>query len=647
MLGENHMLGVNDSNNRVYTWGDNTYKQLGNQQAVQNGSSAITSPSDSSFASSAHLVAIDSADYNFIDVASGTNHSIGIVVAESEVDKATQGTVYAWGDNSKGQLGQGTATGSSAALLSVKKSDGTAITNAVAVAAAADYSMALTTDGTVYVWGDNTYGVAGSGSKGGTVTYATAVSGITGDGTLTSISSIAATKTNAVAVGTNGRVYSWGANDNGQIGDASYFERLYPVMQSDVTSIESVAAGIGFVVALSEEGNMYAWGANESGQLGNSTYDEQLVPVATGANSKLTIRSAKIVTNTNAGEIVTSEEFTTFAMLEASSEIETVAEFEAEVSADDADNDGSISLMSASVSLFSKTDDTEYDTLNTVPRTITLTNDSSGNIQQFVLDKDAVYDEFRYYLNLVSETGSDEFKVEDIYMIAADSTLFSVDDDWIVTPTQKAIDNKYAVTTLIIQDRTRNISQTFELEYMTTAIDGDSTTQTIETAPMVASNAHNSIALMSDGTVWTWGDNTYGQLGNKSNEASYIPVQVRNPISDKYLTDVIKVAQGAYHSVALTSDGQVYTWGLGASGQLGNGSTDNSTIPVAVVNGDTALSGIVDIAAGEDFTAALDENGYVWMFGNNEDGLLGINKTDDIQLTPQRVLAGKSKSTSS
>ncbi len=166
-----------------------------------------------------------------------------------------------------------------------------------------------------------------------------------------------------------------------------------------------------------------------------------------------------------------------------------------------------------------------------------------ATFSNFVLDKNAVYDEMRFYLNTDSETGNDEFKVEDIYMIPADTSLFSVDDNWIVTPTQKAIDSKYAVTTLIVQDRTRNIAQTFELEFRATKRDDEEFGKDILAAPMVASNSFNSIALMSDGTVWTWGDNTYGQLGNNSVTPSSMPVQVRNPISDGYLDGIVKVAQ--------------------------------------------------------------------------------------------------------
>ena len=156
--------------------------------------------------------------------------------------------VYAWGDNTYGQLGQNTSGSSSAVLQAVKKSNGESITNAVAVAAADNYSLALTADGIVYAWGDNTYGVMGNGTKGGIQKSAVAVAGVTGDGTLEGIYAIAASPKTAVAISKDGHVYSWGNNDNGQIGDATHFERLYPVMQSDINNAKAVSAGDGYTV---------------------------------------------------------------------------------------------------------------------------------------------------------------------------------------------------------------------------------------------------------------------------------------------------------------------------------------------------------------------------------------------------------------
>ena len=111
----------------------------------------------------------------------------------------------------------------------------------------------------------------------------------------------------------------------------------------------------------------------------------------------------------------------------------------------------------------------------------------------------------------------------------------------------------------------------------------------------IAAGGHNwcagghSLALKSDGTVWAWGSNYYGQLGNGTNTDSNVPVPVSN------LTGVVAIAAGGSHSLALKSDGTVWAWGSNDYGQIGNASARGATnVPLPVVN----LAGVVAIAAG-------------------------------------------------
>ena len=124
----------------------------------------------------------------------------------------------------------------------------------------------------------------------------------------------------------------------------------------------------------------------------------------------------------------------------------------------------------------------------------------------------------------------------------------------------------------------------------------------------------HSIALKSDGTVWTFGRNDYGQLGDGSNTYRNIPVQLNG------LSDVIAIAGGNYHSLlALKSDGTVWAWGYNGYGQLGNGTNSNSNAPVQVNN----INGIIAISAGGDHSLALKSDSTVWTWGRNSEGQLG------------------------
>ena len=84
------------------------------------------------------------------------------------------------------------------------------------------------------------------------------------------------------------------------------------------------------------------------------------------------------------------------------------------------------------------------------------------------------------------------------------------------------------------------------------------------------------MALKSDGTVWAWGDNGYGQLGDGTTTDRTTPVQVSG------LSGVTAIAAGCYHTVALKSDGTVWAWGYNGYGQLGDGTTTQRTTPVQV-----------------------------------------------------------------
>ncbi|WP_024628115.1 hypothetical protein, partial [Bifidobacterium sp. A11] len=101
----------------------------------------------------------------------------------------------------------------------------------------------------------------------------------------------------------------------------------------------------------------------------------------------------------------------------------------------------------------------------------------------------------------------------------------------------------------------------------------------------ISAGGDNSLAVGSDGNAYAWGNNYYGQLGNNTTSNLSVPVHVRDPASP---TDASKglqatqVSAGYSHSLALDSDGNAYAWGYNRYGQLGNGTTSPSTVPVPV-----------------------------------------------------------------
>jgi alpha-tubulin suppressor-like RCC1 family protein len=138
--------------------------------------------------------------------------------------------------------------------------------------------------------------------------------------------------------------------------------------------------------------------------------------------------------------------------------------------------------------------------------------------------------------------------------------------------------------------------------------------QGLTNAIAIAGGGQHSLAVRRDGTVWAWGYNYYGELGNGTTTIhSTVPVQVQG------LTDAIAIAGGGYHSLVVKSDGTVWAWGLNDHGQLGNGTITNSRVPVLV----QGLTNVVAIAGGMDHNLALRSDGTVWAWGYNGNGQLG------------------------
>ena len=164
---------------------------------------------------------------------------------------------------------------------------------------------------------------------------------------------------------------------------------------------------------------------------------------------------------------------------------------------------------------------------------------------------------------------------------------------------------------------------------------GDGTTTTGSNVPVYASSLTgiiaisggglHSLSLKDDSTVWAWGRNLEGQLGNSTNTNSNVPVQVNS------LTGITAVAGGGYHSLALKSDSTVWVWGSNIYGQLGNGTTTSSNVPLQV----SSLTGVVAIAAGLNHSLALKKDSTVWAWGSNSWGQLGDGTTTDRDLPVQ------------
>ncbi|KPA12209.1 BNR repeat domain protein, partial [Candidatus Magnetomorum sp. HK-1] len=252
--GNGHSIAL-ESNGTVWTWGKNEAGQLGNGSSGTNLSSAY------------HML-------NFSDVtaiAAGGNHNLAL---------KSDGSVWAWGDNSRAQLGDNTITNRSTPVQVLDSNATGYLEDIIAIAAGSTHSMALKSDGTVWVWGENSQGQAGQGSTGTTYFYTPIqVMGIDGIGYLGDIEAIAAGEGHNIALTSEGNVVAWGSNADGQLGDNSYTNRYYPVLVYDLTDVQSIDAGNSHNIVVKTDSSVWAWGKNTSGQLGDSSTSGKENPI--------------------------------------------------------------------------------------------------------------------------------------------------------------------------------------------------------------------------------------------------------------------------------------------------------------------------------------------------------------------------------
>jgi hypothetical protein len=206
----------------------------------------------------------------------------GAARAHAPAAAASAASALAWGDNSAGELGDGTLRGSGVPV-------GVAgLSGIQAIAAGGRHDLALLSNGTVMAWGDDTFGQLGNGvaSANGDSEAPAAVGGLSG------VTAVAAGEEHSLALLSNGTVLAWGDNAEGQLGDGSTTSSAVPVAVTGLTGVEAIAAGSLFSLALLSNGTVMSWGSNIEGQLGDDSLTNSDVPVPVQGLTGVTAISA-------------------------------------------------------------------------------------------------------------------------------------------------------------------------------------------------------------------------------------------------------------------------------------------------------------------------------------------------------------------
>ena len=232
------------SDGTVWAWGFNAYGELGN--GTNSGYNPNPTP---------------------VQV-SGLNGVVAIADGGSGLALKSDGTVWAWGYNGSGQLGDGTTTNH---YTPVQVSG---LNGVIAVSGGDGTSLALKSDGTVWAWGVNDFGQLGDGTEDyNSHPVPVQVSGLDG------VVAIDGTFDHSLALKSDGTVWAWGYNGYGQLGDGTIIDRYTPVHVNGLNGVVAVAGGLDYSLALKPDGTVWSWGYNGYGELGDGTTSERNSPV--------------------------------------------------------------------------------------------------------------------------------------------------------------------------------------------------------------------------------------------------------------------------------------------------------------------------------------------------------------------------------
>ena len=556
-------------------------------------------------------------------ISGGMRHSLGL---------KSDGTVWAWGWNRYGQLGNGSNTDSNVPVQAY------GLNGVMSVSAGGDHSVALKPDGTVWVWGDNTFGQCGTGNWGNTYNTPIPVPGLTG------IVSVSAGGAHSLALKADGTVWAWGWNSNGQLGNATTTDSNVPVQVWGLTGVRAIYARGSHSIALTSGGTVWSWGDNDYGQLGNGTNLDANVPVQ--------IPGLTGVTSISAGS------FHSLALK----------------------SNGTLSAWGRNnFGQFGNGNNTDSNVPVQVPALSGIKAVSAGGVHSLALMSDGTVRAwgYNYWGQLGNGNNSDSnvpAQVPNLTEIVAVSgglghsiALKSDGTMWIWGADEYGQLGDWCNAGRSVPSKSVNIllgqhAATSGGEVHSLAVKGDGTVwgwgsndfgqigssrKTYSTIPLqvaesdiylpeyarltgvvsVSGGQHHSLALKADGTVWAWGDNQYGQRGPMPNNI-VIPLIIPN------LPGIVSMAAGENHSLAIKADGTVWAWGRNNYGQLGNGIWAISPGPLGQVSG---LEGIVEISAGVEHSIALKSDGTVWTWGRNQMGQLGIGNWADWSTIPLQV----------
>ena len=491
-------------------------------------------------------------------VSAGGSHTIAI---------SQSGSLWAFGLNNAGQLGDGTVVTKNSPVQI-----GT-LTTWVSASAGASHTMALKSDGTLWGWGLNNLSQLGNGSSFPNQSSPIQI------GTLANWVNISAGNSHVLALKNDGTLWSWGYNGTGELGgNISTFSRNSPVQVGGDTNWSKISAGGGVSFALKTNGTIWGWGDNNQGAVGDNTNVTRSSPVQIGTRNDWT--------NISEGNPAGLTGFATRS-------------------------DGTLWAWGYAIShqlgIFHPASE-----IAKVMTQRKFTNLSAGGSHSMAVSDDGTLWGWGQNINGQLGTGNTTSTTSSPVQIG---TL----NNW------SKVFSAYAYTTSIKTNGTLwawGVNNNYGQLGLGDKVSRSSPVQigTLTNWSTIAVGNNHALALKTDGTIWSWGYNGNGELGQSIvtsiNRSSPVQIGTRN--------DWTWIGAGSNHSMAVRSDGTLWTWGSSVRGEGGRGTTTAVSSPVQV----GTLTNWSKIQGGGYFTLAVKTDGTLWGWGNNGFGQLGqVNST--------------------
>jgi alpha-tubulin suppressor-like RCC1 family protein len=587
--GGNHTCALTAAG-PVECWGDNSFGQLGNN----NASSGIVKIPVSGLADAIALVAGDGhtcaltlqgfvrcwGNNGLGQLGNGTNTNqpapvatlVGGIAALAAGYSHTcgltaSGLVLCWGYNGFGQLGDGTKTSKNAPGVAV-----IGLTDVVAISAGIAHSCALTRAGAVKCWGSNAYGRLGDGTTTGSTTPV-AVSGLD-----RGVADIVAAGRHTCALTRVGTVKCWGYNGDGELGDGTTTDRSTPVAVSGLTGIVGIAGNNYHTCALAAAGTVTCWGQNGSGELGNGGSANASVPVPVSG-------LADVAAITAGGNHTCARSTLGGVKCWGYNSYGQVGDGGTTNQALAVDVQGHIASAVAAIGMGAQ----HTCAVTTAGGPLCWGHGSShqlgtGTAANAVLAPSPV---------------SGLLGVAQIAGGAAHTCARTVSGAALCWGL--GLSGQIGDGAAVQRFTPAGVSGLGSgVAFIAASHDGT-----------------YSCAVTTAGAAKCWGTNLYGQLGDGSKTQRNVPVNVTGLASG-----VAAIAAGLFHTCSLSIAGAVQCWGLNDYGQLGDGTRTDHLTPAPV----TGLgSGVVALTAGDKHTCALTTTGAVRCWGWNRDGQIAAD----------------------